>query len=151
MMCPRRLVPRLATFGLFTLLLVGSTTATAPRPPVLPQPAPGSYRAQITEVVDAEERMLAALQKEFDAARTETEARRIQRQIDLVKRGAELQLFELQLQEARRHSAVQASSTLESLVEELRRDLRARSLRYGLEVPRLQPVSMAPEAEGARP
>ncbi len=151
MLYSRHLVPRLAVLALFALLLVGSTPAPAPRVPTVPSPVPGSYGERIAGLVQAEAEQLAALQAEFDGAESEAEATRIQRQIDLVKRSSELQLFELQLEEARRRAAAEAVTQLEPLVERMRRDLQLRGARYGLEVPRLQAAPPANGSDGVRP
>ncbi len=133
-MAPRRLV-----LGSLVLLIAVPLLGASPVPVAQLQPAAPvivtPYGLRVAAVVDAEARQLAALNQAFAACTEADEIRGIQHRIDLVKRSAELRLFELQLEAQQTRGNAEAVGQLQPLVEDLRRQVTDRSRRYGLEIP----------------
>lgn len=147
-MSSRRSLSRILSL-LFLVLLQTTPSAANDRGNSVPR-VPGSFGARIEALERVESRLLASLEREYAAASNQTEVRRIHHQIDLVKRSAELRLFELQLEVARRRDGHEGPTELRVIVENLRLEIEDRALRYGLEVPQLE-LSEATDEEETKP
>jgi len=100
----------------------------------LPQPSE-TYGARIEALVAAEAQQLELLSARFASAPDEVTARKTQQHIDLVKRTAELRLFELQLEESERRGLTEDTDKLRAVVDDLRKTVVERSAVYEIEIP----------------
>jgi len=102
--------------------VAGPATDSAPASdPATPLPARrlSPLTQEITQAIDAQRVLLIALQERFERTSDQNEARDVQREIEAVKQGTELQILRIQARYARLGGREAAARRIEAAIEQI--------------------------------